>query len=237
MPWVWLWSVTIHLTGGLPMGSSKDLNAAKADFKVAWEALKAIGAACGCQLAARVGGLEIMPTRIFAAIGGLVLLATAASAGDRIDDNDYKTILFDNGHWRTEMYAQNTKGMPMCIMIVDRKFGDRSIGQVVAMKSNAAGLLFIHISKSNWRMAANRKVPIYVSFDRDRREAVGRTIKGTNGDTIVEISVNPKIAAVESFAKAGQLTIEFREGDEQPWVDRMIDSRKAMKCKRQADAV
>ena len=108
-------------------------------------------------------------------------------------------------------------------MIVDRKFGDRSIGQV-AMKSNAAGDLFIHISKSNWRMAANRKVPIYVSFDRDRREVMGRTVKGTNGDTIVEISVNPKIAAniLESFAKA--------KGDEQPWVDRMIDSRKAMKA-------
>jgi len=174
---------------------------------------------------------EIMPARIFAAIGGLALLATAVSAGDGTDDNDNKTILFDNGHWRTEMYAQNAKGMPMCVMIVYRKFGDRSFGQV-AMKSNAAGDLFIHISKSNWRMAANRKVPIYVSFDRDRREVMGRTVKGTNGDTIVEISVNPKIAAniLESFAKAGQLTIEFREGDEQPWVDRMIDSRKAMKA-------
>jgi hypothetical protein len=30
-------------------------------------------------------------------------------------------------------------------------------------------------------------------------------------------------------AKAGQLIIEFREADEQPWVDRMIDSRKVMK--------
>ena len=38
---VWLWNVVIHLTGGLPMGSSKDLDTAKADFKVAWEALKA----------------------------------------------------------------------------------------------------------------------------------------------------------------------------------------------------
>ena len=159
------------------------------------------------------------------------LLATTVSAGDRIDANDNKTILFDNGHWRTEMYVQNTKDVPICVMIVDRKFSDRSIGQV-AMKSNAAGDLFIHISKSNWCMAANRKVPIYVSFDRDRREVMGRTVKGTNGDTIVEISVNPKIAGnmLESFATAGQLTIEFREGDEQPWVDRMIDSRKAMKA-------
>jgi hypothetical protein len=41
MPCVWLWSVTIHLGGGLPMGSSKDLNTAKAEFKTAWEALKA----------------------------------------------------------------------------------------------------------------------------------------------------------------------------------------------------
>ena len=41
MPCVWLWSVTIHLTGGLPMGSSKDLDTAKAEFKTAWKALKA----------------------------------------------------------------------------------------------------------------------------------------------------------------------------------------------------
>ena len=41
MPCRWLWSVTIHLTGGLPMGSAKDLDTAKADFKAAWEELKA----------------------------------------------------------------------------------------------------------------------------------------------------------------------------------------------------
>jgi hypothetical protein len=41
MPCVWLWSVTIHLTGGLPTGSSKDLDTAKAEFKAAWKALKA----------------------------------------------------------------------------------------------------------------------------------------------------------------------------------------------------
>ena len=40
MPCVWLWSVTIHLTGGLPTGSSQDLNTAKAEFKTAWKALK-----------------------------------------------------------------------------------------------------------------------------------------------------------------------------------------------------
>jgi hypothetical protein len=39
MPGVWLWRVTIHLT--LPMGSSRDLDTAEADFKAAWEALKA----------------------------------------------------------------------------------------------------------------------------------------------------------------------------------------------------
>jgi hypothetical protein len=41
IPGVWLWNVTIHLTGGLPMGSSRVLDTAKADFKVAWTALKA----------------------------------------------------------------------------------------------------------------------------------------------------------------------------------------------------
>jgi len=41
MPPVWLWNVTIHLTGGLPMGPSPDFDTAKAEFKAAWEALKA----------------------------------------------------------------------------------------------------------------------------------------------------------------------------------------------------
>jgi hypothetical protein len=40
-PPVWLWSVTIHLPGDLPTGSSPDLNTAKAEFKAAWEVLKA----------------------------------------------------------------------------------------------------------------------------------------------------------------------------------------------------
>ena len=32
MPGVWLWNVIVHLTGGLPMGSAKDLDTAKAEF-------------------------------------------------------------------------------------------------------------------------------------------------------------------------------------------------------------
>ena len=36
---IWIWNVTAHLPGGLPMGSAKDLDAAKAEFKAAWEAL------------------------------------------------------------------------------------------------------------------------------------------------------------------------------------------------------
>ena len=37
IPGVWLWNVAVHLTGGLPIGSSKDLDTAKAEFKAAWE--------------------------------------------------------------------------------------------------------------------------------------------------------------------------------------------------------
>ena len=40
-PGIWLWSVTIHLPGSLRTGSSPDFNTAKAEFKAAWEALKA----------------------------------------------------------------------------------------------------------------------------------------------------------------------------------------------------
>jgi hypothetical protein len=38
MPGVWLWNVTVHRTGGLPMGSSMNLHTAKADFRwqVVW---------------------------------------------------------------------------------------------------------------------------------------------------------------------------------------------------------
>ena len=41
MPCVWLWSVTVHLPGDLPMGAAKDLDTAEAEFKTAWEALRA----------------------------------------------------------------------------------------------------------------------------------------------------------------------------------------------------
>ena len=41
LPPRWLWTVTVHLSGGLPTGSAKDLDTAKAEFKAAWEALKA----------------------------------------------------------------------------------------------------------------------------------------------------------------------------------------------------
>ena len=40
-PGVWFWNVVIHLPGGLPMGSSQDLDTAKAEFAGAWTALKA----------------------------------------------------------------------------------------------------------------------------------------------------------------------------------------------------
>jgi hypothetical protein len=41
LPGVWLWNVVDHLTAGLLMGSAKDLDTAKADFKAAWEVVKA----------------------------------------------------------------------------------------------------------------------------------------------------------------------------------------------------
>jgi hypothetical protein len=50
MPCVWLWNVTVHLTGGLPMGSAKDLDTARAEFKAAWKAPEGqhhAGATCG----------------------------------------------------------------------------------------------------------------------------------------------------------------------------------------------
>jgi hypothetical protein len=40
-PPIWLWTINIHLTGGLPMGSAKDLDTAKAEFAGAWLELKA----------------------------------------------------------------------------------------------------------------------------------------------------------------------------------------------------
>ena len=39
-PPIWLWTVNIHLTGALPMGSSQDLDTAKAEFAGAWLELK-----------------------------------------------------------------------------------------------------------------------------------------------------------------------------------------------------
>lgn len=40
MPWIWMWNVQVHIPGGLPMGTAASLDAAKADFKAAWETFK-----------------------------------------------------------------------------------------------------------------------------------------------------------------------------------------------------
>jgi hypothetical protein len=36
MPCVWLWSITVHLPGGLSTGSAGDIDTAKAELKMAW---------------------------------------------------------------------------------------------------------------------------------------------------------------------------------------------------------
>ena len=43
LPPAWLWSVQIHLPGGLPMGSAEDRATAMAEFQAAWEKLKEPG--------------------------------------------------------------------------------------------------------------------------------------------------------------------------------------------------
>jgi hypothetical protein len=40
-PGIWIWNVTLNLPGLMPMGTAKDLDTAKAEFKAAWQALKA----------------------------------------------------------------------------------------------------------------------------------------------------------------------------------------------------
>ena len=37
VPGIWIWNVIVPLTGGLPIGSAKDLDTAKAEFKAALE--------------------------------------------------------------------------------------------------------------------------------------------------------------------------------------------------------
>jgi len=40
IPGVWIWNVQVHIPTVLPMGSAKDLNTAKDEFKAAWEGFK-----------------------------------------------------------------------------------------------------------------------------------------------------------------------------------------------------
>ena len=38
---MWIWSVQVHLPGGLPIGTAKSLDVAKAEFKRSWTAFAA----------------------------------------------------------------------------------------------------------------------------------------------------------------------------------------------------
>jgi hypothetical protein len=44
-PGIWIWKLTVHVPGGLPMGTATDLEAAKVAFKTAWALFKAKHAA------------------------------------------------------------------------------------------------------------------------------------------------------------------------------------------------
>ena len=57
-PPIWLWTVNIHLTGGLPMGSAQDLDTAKAEFAGAWTELKKPQTSAG-DLAAAYAAMNI----------------------------------------------------------------------------------------------------------------------------------------------------------------------------------
>lgn len=37
---VWMWNVTVNMTGGVPAGTSENLDQAKADFRAAWSSFK-----------------------------------------------------------------------------------------------------------------------------------------------------------------------------------------------------
>ena len=52
-PPLWLWTVNIHLISGLPMGTAKDLDTAKAEFKAGLESLEGQDHAGGSR-----GGLQ-----------------------------------------------------------------------------------------------------------------------------------------------------------------------------------
>ena len=57
-PGVWLWNITVHLPGGLSMGSAADLDNAKGKFKAAWLALKERTPAEKLEAAYRAGNIR-----------------------------------------------------------------------------------------------------------------------------------------------------------------------------------
>ena len=151
----------------------------------------------------------------------LALLTTGAQAGN-------VTQLYAGGFWKTSHHASNSKGQQMCTIAGNWKFNGAN-GEAWLKWTNEFGL-FMHIGKSNWSFPASEHVPMSIAMEAGVRDGLGLTfIAPKTGQSLIELKVVKDAADkfIEDFASTDRLVITFKEGNEPPWVGKMVGSRAA----------
>ena len=113
-------------------------------------------------------------------------------------------------------------------MTIFKTWPNGAVG-LVQFKWNPRGVLFTHVTKSNWRIPSFTEIPMTIWFDKGDRNGTGTVIEDQTGGSTIETGINIDDAEgfMEDVANAKEMTITFNSGTEKPWVTSMVGSRKA----------
>jgi hypothetical protein len=170
-----------------------------------------------------------MKTTVKALIAGALAFAACGTALAERPHNLYR-----GGAWETDIFRENSNGVPMCVMHVSG--GERDM--YVKYDYGGEGRLFLQLFKRSWRFPQGGvEVPLTVGFDKnemiDVPSALGRS-ETKNGFTsnFLSFYVRGDLAAgfLHEFGEANQMWVKFKAGDETPWVADMKGSRGAMQA-------
>jgi hypothetical protein len=150
-------------------------------------------------------------------------IATAADAANQ-------RVLYRGPAWETLILETNDTHVPMCSMHVHGS--DRNM--YVKYVADGDGKLFIQLFKTSWRFPKDGvTLPLVLGFDKNPmvnvEEASGFSDGTVNGVTFY---VKGDLAAgfLHEFGEANEMFVQFKAGNEQPWVANMNGSRAAMQA-------
>jgi hypothetical protein len=162
------------------------------------------------------------------------LLCTTAVAVTALSSADARTLsrdrtLSSKGYWRAYEMTSD-KNSTICGM----ETGGKNSALIIKAQPDTHGL-WIRLFKTSWKFPKDGvDVPLVFMLDNDEQQKLETTARGymSKGDkdiAMVEFEISGDTASqfLDDVARAGLLTVTFKEGNEQTWSAKMDGSREA----------